>query len=175
MDRQEFGQIFAGLSAVFEKIPQNQACMNVWFKALEDLDYKAVSAAATRYIQTEHYAPKPADIRELVLSARGALDDAGRSFEIAMDAVRRFGYARSGAAQKWLDENYPLTGAVVERLGFASICDSPVESRGVLRGQYFKIYQELAEKVKKNAMTSPAVRAQIGKEAAPELEEHDEG
>lgn len=166
MDKQRFAALFAGLSSVYgDKIPHTNACLNVWYASLADLDYKAVETAVLRYIQTEKFAPKPADIREIVLHASSTNKDgdAGASFEIAMSAVRRFGYSRAGAAQKWLDENYPLTGAVVERVGFKSICDSPIDSRGVLLGQFMKIYKDIAERKKQDAMTSPAVRVMIEK------------
>lgn len=180
IDKKRFTALFAGMSSVYgDKVPHTNACLNVWYAALADLDYKQVETAVLSYIQTQKFAPKPADIRELVINAAStnADSDAGTSFEIAMDAVRRFGYMRAAAAQAWLEEHHPLTGAVVERMGYKSICDSPTESRGVLRGQYMRIYKDLADRQKQTAMMSPDVRARI--EAArtePErLEAHDEG
>ena len=66
MTREEFGTITKTLKSVFTDpkfIPSADAG-EVWYQLLKDLEFRKCMNAVTAYMQTHHFAPTPADIRE---------------------------------------------------------------------------------------------------------------
>lgn len=66
MTREEFGTIAKTLKSVFTDpkfIPSTDAT-EVWYQLLKDLEFRKCMNAVTAYMQTHHFAPTPADIRE---------------------------------------------------------------------------------------------------------------
>lgn len=66
MTREEFGTIAKTLKSVYTDpkfIPSSDAT-EVWYQLLKDLEYRQCMNAVTAYMQTHHFAPTPADIRE---------------------------------------------------------------------------------------------------------------
>jgi hypothetical protein len=61
VNRQEFKQIYDLLDAVYE-LDFKPHKLDAWYKALERHDFKKMMIAADRYIETEKYKPKPADL-----------------------------------------------------------------------------------------------------------------
>lgn len=64
MTKQEFGQIVAGLKAMYAdpKYIAGDMAMSLWFTLIGGYDYDAVQAAVIRYMSTETRPPMPADI-----------------------------------------------------------------------------------------------------------------
>ena len=65
MTEKQFYQIVQGLKAVYAdpKYIADEFAMSVWYDLLKDLPYDIATMAVQRYMQTETYPPKPADIR----------------------------------------------------------------------------------------------------------------
>lgn len=66
MTREEFGTIAKTLKSIYTDpkfIPSADAT-EVWYQLLKDLEYRKCMNAVTAYMQTHHFAPTPADIRE---------------------------------------------------------------------------------------------------------------
>lgn len=66
MTREEFGTITKTMKSVFTDpkfIPSADAG-EVWYQLLKDLEFRKCMNAVTAYMQTHHFAPTPADIRE---------------------------------------------------------------------------------------------------------------
>lgn len=92
----EFNKIAKGLKAVYTKpefIPDNFA-MEVWYRALADIPYELASAAVQQYIATQHFEPKPADIREIAASIVGKKEEltVAEAFSLYWDALCDSGY-----------------------------------------------------------------------------------
>jgi hypothetical protein len=70
-DEQAFSVLVMAMGEVFSD-PVSPERFELYAKALEDLPYEAVAAAATTHIRTGRWFPKPAEIRELI---EGAMED----------------------------------------------------------------------------------------------------
>ena len=66
MTREEFGMIAKTLKSVYTdpKFIPSEDAGEVWYQLLKDLEYRKCMNAVTAYMQTHHFAPTPADIRE---------------------------------------------------------------------------------------------------------------
>ena len=94
MTQQEFAKIAAGLKAVWKKdFLTEKTELETWYRLLQDLPYDMASAAATKYMATATYPPKPADIRSGVaeLTTHDEMS-AAEAFEIYWRAVCDSGY-----------------------------------------------------------------------------------
>lgn len=143
MTRQEFGVLIKALKAIYtqESFMKDKYAMEIWFKMLEDMDYNVCSSAIQVYIMNNRFPPTPNDIRGIAMDITSDEEDWGKAWELAMSAVRRYGFYQQREA---LESLPPLTRATVERIGFGTLCDSdnPVADRA----HFQRIYQDLAKR-----------------------------
>lgn len=69
MTKPEFMQIYNLLDAVYD-LNFSTPKLNIWFETLGNFDLKRLTSAAQRYIETEKYKPRPADLIKLLTEAR---------------------------------------------------------------------------------------------------------
>ena len=161
MTREEFKNVVRGLKAIYSEpnFIATQASFEIWYMSLSDLSYQECTVAAQRYIQTGHYPPKPADIRDLAKkSTERPLDDWGAGWQETMAAIRRYGYPREQDALASMSE---LTRETVQRLGYQTLCMS--EDLDKDRANFRMIYNELVERRNSENVLSPQLRDLIGK------------
>lgn len=155
MTKDEFKLIVKGLKSVYneQNFIATQAAFDIWYDSLKDLSYRDLSFAAQKYIQTGHFAPKPADLREIVASARTSVADYGDAWMNVMNAIRRYGYMREKEALDSLD---PVTRRAAENIGWQNLCMS--ESPETDRANFRMIYERLASREQEREQISPAVQ-----------------
>lgn len=158
LTREEFRLIVKGLKAVYneQNFISTQAAFDIWYDSLNDLTYQELSYAAQKYIQTGHFAPKPADLREIISSAKNPVRMYGDAWEDVMMAIRRYGYMREQDALESLD---PLTRKAVQNLGYQNLCMS--ESPETDRANFRMIYEQLSAREKEDNAIAPALKEQI--------------
>ena len=86
MDRKEFGQFAMALKTYFprESLLPNTQAMELWYRQLEDIDYKHAEGALNRWVRESKWSPTIADIREMADKVekseklRGLLNQIGR-------------------------------------------------------------------------------------------------
>lgn len=109
---------------------------------LGDADERAVWLAVVNLCKSQKFCPTPAEILEevdaLSMAACGVeKKSASAAWQEALDAVRRYGWARE---PKFDD---PSVREAVRRFGWQELCAMPVSETGVARAQFRKIYEEV--------------------------------
>ena len=166
MTRDEFIKVLAYLSAGSSK-SLAPAGVEVYFDCLADLPFDVLAIAAKRVILEHKFAtfPTVAELREAAaLTTRGEV--AGMTSAEAWALARRIAantdpevegdYSRQCAKYN----PPPIVRQSIEAFGLLSLCygDDP---DGVQRGQFMRIYDELAKREKRHALMPAAVIAQI--------------
>lgn len=155
MDKKEFAIFASALRTYYPKeglLPNNEA-MELWFRQLQDIPYKVAEIALNKWVATNKWSPTIADIREATAEITGGgIADWGKGWEQVLKAIRQFGMYRAGEAMASFDD---LTRATVERLGFRDICLS--ENISADRANFRMVYEQLAERKKKEAQIPPSI------------------
>ena len=75
----ETGKVMAELKLVYgREIPEEQAVLNQWQKALVNWDYQIISKAAIKYCENYSKAPKPADLVKMAKEIQAERNDRSR-------------------------------------------------------------------------------------------------
>lgn len=161
MTASEFLIIAKGLRVAYQNasfMPDDDA-FKIWYRLLKDLSYADCALAAERYMQSNHFPPTPADIRELAVKHRRTEEDEqdwGRGWDRVLSAIRRFGYMREQEALESLDTT---TRETVKRLGYQNLCRS--ENQEVDRANFRTIYTQLWQRFHEEDALSEPVRKAI--------------
>lgn len=161
MTKKEFGLFVMALKTYFprEQLLPNEQAVELWYRQLQDLDYKIAEAALNEWVATQKWSPSIADIRELAARIRfGEIPDWGEGWRNTMKAIRMYGYYRPEAAMESLDD---LTRETVKRLGFQNLCLS--ENQEADRANFRRIYEQLADRNRVQSMIPAAVKEVISK------------
>lgn len=149
MTKQEFATLAMGLKTYYpqEKIIPNDKAMELWFRQLQDLEFKVAEVALYKWVATNRWAPKISEIREMAAEiTRGEIPDWGEAWEQVLKAIGRYGSYDPEQAMNSLDD---LTREAVRRVGFLNICRS--EKVAVERANFREIYENLVERRKREA------------------------
>lgn len=100
-DRADFATLMLGIGETYGE-PVSDARMEIYFKALADLDLSDVREAATAHVRMSKFFPRPAELREAV---DGSQDDrAELAWLSVLRIVRRFGFYNEPTVHEWMDE-----------------------------------------------------------------------
>lgn len=134
-DRAAFGKLMAALAEAFSQEP-GPAKLDVYFRALMDLEVEQIDAAVWNIIRTRTTAtfPKVAEIREAVHGK--AEDQAQLAWEKFIGAVREIG----GHGTVIFDD--PVIHAIVEREGgWVAVTEKSHEEMKWFAKDFIRIYQ----------------------------------
>lgn len=159
MEAAEFAKFAATLKTIYsrEHILETPEAMTLWLDLLQDIPYQVAMAALKKWVATEKWSPSIAEIRETALEiTQGKQPDWSESWQTMKKAIARWGYMRPEEALQSMD---PLTREVVERLGYEAVCES--EDEEVLRGQFRRAHEVVANRRKQDAQIPETLRALI--------------
>lgn len=149
MNKVEFGKIAMALKTYYPKetlLPNEQA-MELWFIQLCDIPYDVAKVVIAKWVATNKWSPSIAEIREMASEiVNGKQEDWSEGWEKVLNSFGRYGMYREKEALNSFDE---ITRTAVERLGYQNLCLS--ENIDVDRANFRMIYQEVAERKKKQA------------------------
>lgn len=144
MTREEFKVLVKGMRAIYTQatfIPDQDA-FNMWYALIGDMSYEVCSVAIKKYMLTNKFPPTVADIREIAANVvNGDPLTWGESWEMALNAVRKYGSYNKQAALDSLDS---ITRKCVESIGYMELCMS--ENIMVERAHYQKIFDVFAKR-----------------------------
>lgn len=163
MTREEFLVLVKGMKAVYAepKFLPDKAAFDVWYGLLSDLPYETANAAIQSYMMTETKPPTIADIRKAAAKVTAPeIPASGEAWKKVLQAVRRFGFYQQREALESLD---PLTREAAERFGFRELCDINASDSGIARGQFMKIYDQLANRKKEDAVLPIGMHEEIAR------------
>lgn len=159
MNKQEFALFASALRTYYpkENILPNQQAAELWFRQIQDIDYKIAEIVLNKWVATNKWSPSIADIREQAAAlTAGAPKDWGDAWESVRAAVRRYGSYRELEALESLDD---LTRQAVKRLGYKTICMS--ENIATERANFRMIYEQIEQRAKQDRQIPPKLKALI--------------
>lgn len=148
----ETARILAIIAAAYPRfqVDSEGLTLNVWYEMLGDIDYKVAQLAVQKLILESPYPPAIADVRkravEVITPAEDRIDAATAWGEVQR-AISIYGYYRPEEALKTMR---PRTAQVVKYLNWEEICTC--EDLGVIRGQFIKMYDQIAEREEKELL-----------------------
>lgn len=131
--------------------------VKLWYTMLKDIPYRVVNIAVNKYIQTEHFPPKVADIRKIVTEMlQPEIADWSKGWEEVLNAIRFYGFYRHDEALASMSE---VTRECVKRLGWKEICLS--ENINQDRANFRMAYEQIAERKRKESVLTPNLLEEI--------------
>ncbi|AYO30828.1 hypothetical protein D2962_09570 [Biomaibacter acetigenes] len=129
----------------------------LWFEMLKDVPYKVAEKALFKILATAKYFPTVAEMREAIMEiTTPQTETAAEAWGEVERAIRLYGYYRQAEA---LASMSPRTAKVVKYMGWQEICLS--EEPGVVRGQFLKMYEQVAEREQKERLLPAALKEDI--------------
>lgn len=159
MTKQEFATFTAAMKTYFpkESLFPNQQAMELWYMELQDLPYNVAMMALREYVHTSKWSPSIAEIREIAAGVtNGKTPDWGEGWQAVQKAIRHMGMHREEEAMAAMDE---ITRDAVKRLGYQNLCLS--ENVTADRARFKDIYEQIAERRKRDAQLPEALRLAI--------------
>lgn len=133
--------------------------VDIWYECLQDIDKDVAIVAIKKNIMESSFPPTIADIRkqvtEIMTMESERLDGASAWGEV-LKAIRRDG---SYNEVKALESMSSTTRQVVKYMGWKELCFS--ENTGVIRGQFLRMYDTVANRERTERLLPIAFREDI--------------
>lgn len=157
MDKTKFINLIKGVKSVYPnfgvKSPEQ---VEFWYTMLKDIPYETLSVAVKKHISQNKWPPTIADLREQASETREELPSASDAWGEVQRAIRHYGSYRE---QEALESLPPIIRRTVKGLNYKSLCLS--ENEMADRAHFFKTYNAMAEREKKDSMLSTDVKLAI--------------
>lgn len=157
MTKAEIAKILAVLAASYPKFEVDDLKVQVWYEMLGDLDYATANMAVKKLILENTFPPSIAEVRKAAAEIMNPdVMTAAEAWGEVERAVRTYGYYQEIEALAGLP---PRVAKVVRLIGWREICLN--EEPGVVRGQFLKMYAQVAEREQKELLLPAGLRNQI--------------
>lgn len=159
MTERQFAEFAAVMKSAYPKdnLFEIGKAMEVWYRMLKDIDGKVAMAALEKWIATEKWPPRIADIREYstdIVTGRSA--DWSVQWEYVLKLIGKYGYWRPNEAYAEMDE---ATRQTVKRIGYGNLCKS--ENMVADRAMFRDVYQAYINRQKQDAQIPEQLRMVI--------------
>ena len=164
MNNKEIVALLAMATANFPSYQERDmgATLSLWKDLLSDIPFNVAKAALIKVLATAKFWPTVAEIREaaLFVTNQQGLSPA-QAWGLFEQADEKYGYYRAVEAM----ESLPVTvqQTIKAMGGFRSLSAS--ESPSVTRGQFLKMYEQIASREKEMSVLPQDVRELINKSA----------
>jgi hypothetical protein len=159
MKKTEVVKLLVVINAAFPNMQVTEAMVDLWHELLGDIDFNLAKAAVKKILLESPYPPTIADIRkqaaEIIMPKENKIDAAEAWGEVER-AIRLYG---SYMEEEAISSMSPAVARVVKYIGWREICLS--EEPGVVRGQFLKMYQQLQERERKEALLPEGLKRDI--------------
>lgn len=158
MDARKFAELWTVLTAAYPTFKTPAATIEVYSRALADLDYEVAEAAVLDAVSKSKFFPTIAEIRETaarLMTGADARMPALEAWGKVKDAVARYGRHGWEGAVAYLD---PQTADTIRALGWFAFCDSDVDDEMSWRARFVDLYDQYARRDLRQAQMLPAVR-----------------
>lgn len=165
MTKAETVKIFAVLTAAYPRFDtfKNKESLRpvvgLWNEMLADIPFSVVELAVKKLILESPYPPTIADVRkravEIMTPPEDQIDGVEAWGEV-MRAIKHYGYYREAEAMESMS---PKAAKVAKYMGWQEICHS--EQTGVIRGQFLKMYEIVANRERQDRLLPLDMREEI--------------
>lgn len=159
MNSAEFQKFFKYITSVSTDTNPSPEKTQVYYDALNDLEFNISMIAARKVIATleNPFLPMPAVFRGMALQVTGqTVPSAPDAYAEVLRAIRNFGSYRETEA---LESLKPITQKAVRAIGWKDLCLS--EELDVIRGQFRMAYEALEKRESVDARTPQKLREVI--------------
>jgi len=161
MTLNETSRILSIIAAAYPRFQVDKAglTLQVWHEMLGDLDYRIVQMAVQKLILENPFPPAIADVRKQaaeITTPKGEQLDPAEAWGEVEKAIRHYGSYREEEA---LASMSPAVAKVAKYMGWREICLS--EEPGVVRGQFLKMFSQVQEREKKEALLPEKLKNDI--------------
>lgn len=140
-----------------ETLFPNKQALQIWFKMIGDIEYKAAESFLEKWIATEKWSPAICDIRKGVSEMYiGEVPTWSDAWQEVMSAVRRWGYMNENKA---LSSMSPLARRTANALGWQSICES--ENIETTRAQFRQAFETYSRRETEKQQLPPALNDRL--------------
>lgn len=162
MNKQETIGILAVINAAYPnafKDVDTDTTVKVWHRQLSDINTGLVAAAVDALINTHKFPPAIAEIREKAyqITHPGELS-ADEAWGLTLEAIKKYGHYRKNDGLKSLPPN---VSRIAKRMGWDSLCFANIDTIGVERGQFIKLYNAQETREKEQDMLPASLRETI--------------
>lgn len=157
MNRQEVIKLIRVCSVNYRGWPEEgkeEDTVLLWESMLGDMPYEIGQAAVKAHMSRSPFPPTIADIREAARSLTENYLSAMESWQMVVDAIRRFGYYNEDKAMASLP---PDVADMVRRFSWRELCLS--EQPDVLRGQWRMAWEAKIKNDRAFGVLPPDVKA----------------
>ena len=157
MTKGEVAKILAVLAAAYPKFEVDDLKVQVWHEMLGDLDYAVANMAVKKLIMQNTFPPAIAEVRKAAAELTNPENlTSSEAWGEVTSAIRNYGYYREEEA---LASMSPTTAQLVRYMGWREICMS--EDIGVIRGQFLRMYEQIATREQEKQLLPPAMQDEI--------------
>jgi hypothetical protein len=163
MTKQECAVLVGMIASAYPSWKPTQETVAVYVELLVDLDGKEAQNALRSLLMASEFPPSVAAIRKKVLESQDGLPlTKSDARELVMSKVRRYGiYERPNFEDETVSQ-------VVHAIGYRDICLST--NTDTIRAQFFRLYEEQAQKHLEEKLSSPSFQTQLEGIRAKEIE-----
>ena len=169
MTKQECAVLVGMIASAYPSWKPTQETVAVYVELLQDLELNEAQNAVRSLLMASEFPPTVATIRRKVLELQdGAPLTKSEAWELVMALVKN-----NGTYNRPTIEDY-VTGQIVKSIGWREICQST--NPDTIRAQFFRLYDELREKIILQKLESPNLRFnELEFIGAKEIEAQDRG
>lgn len=165
MTEKEVVKLFVLLTAAYPRFDtfsdpeKTRPVIKLWAEMLADIPYEVAEVAVKKFILESSYPPTIAEIRKQAIEIATSPEDKIGPAEAWGEVERAIRLYGSYMEEEALSSMSPAVARVVKYIGWREICLS--EEPGVVRGQFLKMYQQLQERERKEALLPPDLKNEI--------------
>lgn len=160
MEQIEFKQLVAALRSAYQKpdFLNTSQDLDMWYRDLKDLDYKALSLVVNKWILTEKWPPRIADLRSGVAEMfRLQMPDWGEAWQQTLIAMSKYGRLSPKEAYEELGDF--IAGIIRSIGGWQMLCLS--ENLATERANFRELYNSRMERMVKEISLPEGLRIAI--------------
>lgn len=158
MDAHKFAELWTVLTAAYPNMKTPAATIEVYHRALADLDAELCEAAILDCVSKCKFFPTVAELREAAARLAVGADTRKPALEAWGDvrrAVDAYGTHGWDSARDILDAQ---TADAIHALGWQSFCQSDVDEEMSWRARFVELYDQLGRRDVRRVQMLPAVR-----------------
>ena len=157
-EQQGLATLVAAVASAWPAANFSEGTVALWMESLSDLPVERVGIAVRKLIATSRFCPSIAEVRFACLEQTPTIGEhsASEAWGIVLDAVARYGWARSPV----------FADPVVERalqctIGWYDLCTSDVADGASHRARFVTAYESLQRRVREDLLLPHKLREQI--------------
>ncbi len=173
MNRLEFGKVMTFIGVTCGNPMADRDRADAYFELLGDLSYDAFRDGAKVVMMTHKFPsfPSVAELREASVNAsKGDIKEltAAEAWEMAEKVSRIIDVEVTGQFERRTKDLPEIVRRAMLMFGLEELCSNHRPNFGVMRAQFMRVFESIADKEKKTGMLPPAVRESIESHKRPE-------